>query len=41
MAIWQAIQLEDDKMNGNDRQRELRLVETVKKALAALPDKKN
>ena len=40
LAIWQAIQPEVDKMNGNDRQRELELVETVKKAWAALPDKK-
>jgi len=40
LATWQAIQLEVDKMNGNDRQREPESVETIKKAWAALPHKK-
>ena len=40
LAMWQAIQLGVEKVNGIDRQRELELVETVKKAWAALPDKK-
>ena len=40
LATWQAIQLEVGEMNGSDWQRELELVETVKKAWAALPDKK-
>ena len=40
LAIWQASQLEVDKMNGEARHREPELVEVCKKAWAATPDVK-
>ena len=40
LTIWQASQLEVDKMNGEARHREPELVEVCKKAWAATPDVK-
>ncbi len=40
LTIWQASQLEVDKMNGKTRHREPELVEVCKAAWAAVPDVK-